>query len=554
MIHGECNPPGPSMAQGDPVGNGAGRELDRLVPDVESDSRGVGRPAVHRNHRRDASPLRRHSAVAVAVMSDNTRELTSLSDEERRRVIAEASRPGLLEKGGCYYVVWTEGGRIRERSTGTADRRGAEIALAEFIHGYGAESVIRTEIPAGQCCHPDCNNQVLYEICLKLSVRNRPDSLMSIGREACQGHRDRVLATAKKERSVKVICRKWERPTQALKDDVKCIQCGNEAPYAIGLSTSAGFTPIDGSCESHRKHVLAAAKREWLIEIIWRARSPLDSESTSDSDDTFAAIQRTIVVDQDGSEAALAREARRRDFLVREIKTYAQSVEWEGKPTGVDRFVKNGLAAIAWYVRESKVRERVRDRQPKAEKLFARGAKALKSAAAVLEKISGKPELSSYLTDLYMNRPKPSSICDQHGAADGEIRPDDDEEHLRRWTAQREAYQEISPANTARSMMHLEPVLRLAAERLKWKPGDYQKKPAAKVFVEEMIMAWVSGTGKIPTCATPNPRSKNDSAFLAILKRINSEIFKVEGVPLIRDIVSAAQTARREIKARYPGL
>jgi integrase len=39
-----------------------------------------------------------------------------------------------LEKRGCYYVVWTEGGRSRERSTGTADRRQAEVALAEFIN------------------------------------------------------------------------------------------------------------------------------------------------------------------------------------------------------------------------------------------------------------------------------------------------------------------------------------------------------------------------------------------------------------------------------------
>jgi integrase len=38
-----------------------------------------------------------------------------------------------LDKRGTYYVVWTEGGRSRERSTGTSDRRTAEIALAEFI-------------------------------------------------------------------------------------------------------------------------------------------------------------------------------------------------------------------------------------------------------------------------------------------------------------------------------------------------------------------------------------------------------------------------------------
>jgi integrase len=39
-----------------------------------------------------------------------------------------------LGKRGCYYITWTERHRSRERSTGTADRRQAEIALAEFIH------------------------------------------------------------------------------------------------------------------------------------------------------------------------------------------------------------------------------------------------------------------------------------------------------------------------------------------------------------------------------------------------------------------------------------
>ena len=45
------------------------------------------------------------------------------------------ARLRFLEKRGCYYIVWTERGRSRERSTGTADREQAEIALAEFIAG-----------------------------------------------------------------------------------------------------------------------------------------------------------------------------------------------------------------------------------------------------------------------------------------------------------------------------------------------------------------------------------------------------------------------------------
>jgi integrase len=38
-----------------------------------------------------------------------------------------------LEKRGVFYVTWTDRGRSRERSTGTADRLRAEIALADFI-------------------------------------------------------------------------------------------------------------------------------------------------------------------------------------------------------------------------------------------------------------------------------------------------------------------------------------------------------------------------------------------------------------------------------------
>jgi integrase len=36
---------------------------------------------------------------------------------------------------GVFYIIWNENGRTRKRSTGTADRAKAEIALAEFLHG-----------------------------------------------------------------------------------------------------------------------------------------------------------------------------------------------------------------------------------------------------------------------------------------------------------------------------------------------------------------------------------------------------------------------------------
>jgi integrase len=38
-----------------------------------------------------------------------------------------------LHKRNVYYIVWTERGRSRERSTGTTDRQQAQIKLAEFL-------------------------------------------------------------------------------------------------------------------------------------------------------------------------------------------------------------------------------------------------------------------------------------------------------------------------------------------------------------------------------------------------------------------------------------
>ena len=34
-----------------------------------------------------------------------------------------------INKRRCYYITWTERGRSRERSTGTADRQQAEVVL-----------------------------------------------------------------------------------------------------------------------------------------------------------------------------------------------------------------------------------------------------------------------------------------------------------------------------------------------------------------------------------------------------------------------------------------
>jgi integrase len=45
----------------------------------------------------------------------------------------QGPRLRFFDKRGVFYIVWTEAGRSRERSTGTANREQAQIALAEFI-------------------------------------------------------------------------------------------------------------------------------------------------------------------------------------------------------------------------------------------------------------------------------------------------------------------------------------------------------------------------------------------------------------------------------------
>lgn len=45
----------------------------------------------------------------------------------------QGARLRWLDKRQCYYICWTERGRSRERSTGTADREQAQVELAKFL-------------------------------------------------------------------------------------------------------------------------------------------------------------------------------------------------------------------------------------------------------------------------------------------------------------------------------------------------------------------------------------------------------------------------------------
>jgi hypothetical protein len=42
-----------------------------------------------------------------------------------------------LAKRSAYYITWTERGRSRERSTGTADRKQPQVVFAEWLQQRG---------------------------------------------------------------------------------------------------------------------------------------------------------------------------------------------------------------------------------------------------------------------------------------------------------------------------------------------------------------------------------------------------------------------------------
>lgn len=48
----------------------------------------------------------------------------------------EGPKLKFLAKRGCFYIVWTEHGRSRERSTGTADSAAAQIEFARFLQRF----------------------------------------------------------------------------------------------------------------------------------------------------------------------------------------------------------------------------------------------------------------------------------------------------------------------------------------------------------------------------------------------------------------------------------
>jgi hypothetical protein len=170
----------------------------------------------------------------------------------------------------------------------------------------------------------------------------------------------------------------------------------------------------------------------------------------------------------------------------------------------------------------------------------------LKAAVVSLNEIRFQPELATHLKRVWLGK------VENYVSEWGELSEAD---LLEKRNEAGDRYdRKVAPSAIVHSLGLLEPVLHLAAKRVQWRLGDSQRNEAAKLFVAEMMTAWISATGEIPTCATfVKGRSKNESPFLATMIELNS-IFRDSSIRLVTNLAEYAQEARRQCEEDHPEL
>jgi integrase len=117
------------------------------------------------------------------------------------------------DRGGIYYINWTERGRSRERSTGTRDRGEAEIALADFLRTRNRDvgprdpaQILVTDILADyaeeRAEHVKAPERIAYAI-LPLAAHFEGVTVGGVTPTACSDYsRTRKAGTARRELGV----------------------------------------------------------------------------------------------------------------------------------------------------------------------------------------------------------------------------------------------------------------------------------------------------------------------------------------------------------------
>jgi hypothetical protein len=202
---------------------------------------------------------------------------------------------------------------------------------------------------------------------------------------------------------------------------------------------------------------------------------------------------------------------------------HVRATAWYGTPTGLDRFLHLSTIAIATYIHQREHQSRF-DRAS-AKTVLLEAVAAMGVAERRLQKISEWHELSNYLERLFgaiRTRQSPSE-----GGIDEKFTTDESLQlAMQRFEDDYNAYRQQSPDAIVLQLLRLEPVLSLAAERVEFQAGDFQRDFIAQQFADEMTFAWGAATGKLATYAKPSPRSRKPSPFALLLTAINQEFFE----------------------------
>jgi hypothetical protein len=208
-------------------------------------------------------------------------------------------------------------------------------------------------------------------------------------------------------------------------------------------------------------------------------------------------------------------ERRINDVLATFIAPYVHSAQFLGSKTSQQRFLKTARHAIARYIGQRDIEPQF-DRG-RAKKLLSATSDAIEAARVKLDEIACWRELSNYLRHLdAMSRDRKK--LESEGVVFSLP------EMLEQESRIEQIYSAHSLDQVKLHLLRLEAVIAVAAERVEFRWGDAQRDQIAQLLTDELAYAWMSATGKPPTCSRPNLRLKHPSPFALLLVTVNAEI------------------------------
>jgi hypothetical protein len=215
-----------------------------------------------------------------------------------------------------------------------------------------------------------------------------------------------------------------------------------------------------------------------------------------------------------------AKEKRFIEVLAGYVGQHSKAFQSSKQADAVDKFVNKVRHAIAAY-------QHRRGKHPQFDRANAKTVlnEALDAVATAYNKldcIAHWRELSHFLEQIYGRMGRQEQTQLEGSIAEATVR------EIERVERQLAAYREFSPWVMMGKLWHLKVVLALAAERIEFHPGDFQRDDIAQEFVNELALAWNSATGRLPTCSRPSRRSQKPSPFAALLAAINRGILDPE--------------------------